>query len=346
MKLSYYPYTITLKDTFRIAAGSRNITPAIMVEIEHNGLVGYGEASLPPYLKENQSSVIGFLEKVRLQSYRDFSDIDLILNDINKLAKGNNAAKTSLDIALHDLLGKIRNLPLNQILGIQKKRNLFTSFTIGISSPEDLARKIKSASDYKIMKVKLGSERDKEIISAVRGLTDKPLFVDVNQGWTDKYHALDMINWLSEQKTLLIEQPLPKGNLKDAQWLLKRSPLPIIADEALQGISDLKKIKSCYSGINVKLMKSGGLRNAYRIIQLARELNLKVMIGCMTETSCAIAAAAHLAPLADWIDLDGSLLISNDLFTGLIFKSGEIIIPDAPGLGIEKTQSSIGNIGI
>jgi L-alanine-DL-glutamate epimerase-like enolase superfamily enzyme len=336
MKLTYYPHTIKLIDTFAIAAGSRNTTPAVMVEIENDGLIGYGEASLPPYLEENQDSVINFLKNIHLDKYADISDIYLLLDIVDTSVPGNSAAKASLDIALYDLWGKLNSLPLYKMLGVQIKKKLFTSFTIGISNPEELERKIESASDYKFLKVKLGSNRDKEIISSIRMYTDKPLFVDVNQGWTDKYHALDMINWLSEKKVLLVEQPLPKGSLKDAGWLMERSPLPIIADEAVQGFSDLEKIKDCFTGINIKLMKSGGIRNAYRMIKLARELNLKVMIGCMTETSCSISAASHLAPLADWIDLDGSELISNDLFHGMKIKDGEIIIPDQPGLGINK----------
>lgn len=158
----------------------------------------------------------------------------------------------------------------------------------------------------------------------------------MNQGWTDKFFALDMINWLSEQNVILIEQPLPKDNFDDAKWLLERSSLPIIADEAVQILSDLKKNKDNYSGVNIKLMKAGGLRNALQMIKLARQLNLKIMLGCMTETSCAITAASHLAPLADWIDLDGAKLISNDLFDGMQIKNGEIDIPADSGLGISK----------
>lgn len=336
IKLSYYPYTIKLKDTFAIASGARNTTPAVMVEVEHNGLVGYGEASLPPYLEENQDSVINFLNNIHLDKYADISNINLLLDFVDNSVTGNSAAKASLDIALYDLWGKLNSLPLYKMLGVQIKKNLFTSFTIGISNAEELERKIESASGYKYLKVKLGSNRDKEIISSVRMYTDKPIFVDVNQGWTDKYLALDMINWLSEKNVLLVEQPLPEENLEDAKWLLEKSPIPIIADEAVQDISDIEKIKDCYTGINIKLMKAGGIRNAYRMIKLARDLKLKVMIGCMTETSCAISAASHLAPLADWIDLDGSELISNDLFSGLKIVSGEIVVPGTPGLGIEK----------
>ncbi|GIK60651.1 MAG: dipeptide epimerase [Ignavibacteriota bacterium] len=336
MKLNYYPYTIRLKDQFAIASGSRVTTPAVMVEIKFEGITGYGEASLPPYLSENQSSVFDFLNKINLESYNDISDINNILNYVESVENGNNAAKASVDIALHDIWAKINNLPLHKLLGIEHKENLFTSFTIGISEPEELERKILAASEYKFLKIKLGSDNDYETITLIRRYTDKPLYVDVNQGWTDKFFALDMINWLSEQNVILIEQPLPKDNFDDAKWLLERSSLPIIADEAVQILSDLKKNKDNYSGVNIKLMKAGGLRNALQMIKLARQLNLKIMLGCMTETSCAITAASHLAPLADWIDLDGAKLISNDLFDGMQIKNGEIDIPADSGLGISK----------
>lgn len=336
MKLRYYPYTIKLKEEFSIAHNSRTVTPAVMVEIEQCGLTGYGEASLPPYLAENQSSVFNFLDRVKLDSYDDLSEMNLILDEVENIAEGNNAAKAAIDIALHDLLGKVNSQPLYQLLDIQKKEKLYTSYTIGISKIGDLERKVNSAAHFKFLKVKLGTQNDQEIVSSIRNYTDRPLFVDINQGWSDKYFALDMINWLNEEDVILIEQPLPKENFEDAVWLRERSPLPIVADEAIQGMADLEKIKDIYSGVNIKLMKSGGIRNAHRMIMRARELKLKVMIGCMTETSCAVTAASHLAPLADWIDLDGSALISNDLFDGMKIKNGEIVIPDGAGLGIVK----------
>jgi L-alanine-DL-glutamate epimerase-like enolase superfamily enzyme len=336
MKLTYYPYIIKLKEEFSISGNSRMTTPVVMVEIEHNGLTGYGEASLPPYLTENQSSVFNFLDRVNLDFYDDLSEINLILDEVENIAEGNNAAKAAIDIALHDLLGKVNDQPLYQLLEIRKKERLYTSYTIGISNTEDLDRKVNSAFEFKFLKIKLGTQNDQEIVSSIRKYTNKPLFVDINQGWSDKYFALDMINWLNEQNVILIEQPLPKENFEDSIWLCERSPLPIVADEAIQGISDLEKIKDIYSGVNIKLMKAGGIRNAHSIIMRARELKLKIMIGCMTETSCAVTAASHLAQLADWIDLDGSALISNDLFDGMKIKNGEIIVPDRAGIGIDK----------
>jgi L-Ala-D/L-Glu epimerase len=336
MKLKFYPYTIILKEEFTLSIGSRKTTPVVMVEVEHNGLTGYGEASLPPYLSEDQSSVISFLNKVSLASFSGPENINLILDYIENIAEGNSAAKASVDIALHDLLGKFLDLPLHKYLGIDRKDNIYSSYTIGISDSNKIKQKVDDASEFKFLKAKLGTENDKEIVSTIRELTDKPLFIDVNQGWSDKHFALDMISWLAGKNVVLIEQPLPKENFEDANWLHERSPLPIIADEVVQSFDDLEKIKNIYSGVNIKLMKAGGIRLAYRMMQKAKELNLKIMLGCMTETSCAITAASHLSPLADWVDLDGAELISNDLFSGIKIEDGVVIIPDLPGLGVEK----------
>lgn len=339
MKVKFYPYTIKLKEEFTLSGSSRSSTPAVMVEIDQDGLTGFGEASLPPYLIENQKSVIEFLKSIELDSFDVNSEIDLILDYIINLSEGNNAAKAALDIALHDLVGKLKSIPLYKYLKIIKREDIVTSFTIGITKLEEIKRKINAASHYKILKIKLGTEADKEIVSTIRKYTDKPLYVDINQGWADRYFALDMIEWLFGQKVLLIEQPLPKEKAEDMFWLKEISPLPIIADEAVQNLTDLEKIKDIYSGVNVKLMKAGGIRQAYRMIQRAKELNLKIMIGCMTETSCAITAASHLSPLADWVDLDGAELISNDLFIGMKMNNGKIVIPDQPGLGIKRLSA-------
>jgi L-alanine-DL-glutamate epimerase-like enolase superfamily enzyme len=336
MHLKFYPYTLKLKQRFTISTYSRLTTPAVLVEIEHEGVTGYGEASLPPYLDENQQSVISFLNKVNLNQFQGQLNLDASIQKINETDQGNNAAKAAIDIALHDLIGKILGVPLYRYLNISKRDDIFSFYTLGISDEEPLKEKIEEASEFKFLKVKLGTKDDKRILKTIRSITKRSLFVDVNQGWNDKYFALDLINWLKEQNVILIEQPLPKEKIKDINWLSERSPLPIIADESVRELKDLDKIKDIYSGVNIKLMKAGGIQQAYQMIKKARELNLKVMMGCMTETSCAITAASHLSPLADWVDLDGAELISNDLFVGMKIIDGIIVIPERPGLGVEK----------
>lgn len=336
MRIKYYPYLIILKEKFTISLNSRSTTPAVMVEIDHDGITGYGEASLPPYLQEDQKSVINFLKRVDLTSFENLSNLNLILDYIDNLSDRDNAAKAAVDIALYDLFGKIKNISLNKFLNIKMKKDIYTSYTIGITDIEKLGQKISDVCDYKYLKIKLGTNDDKELISIIRKITDKPLFVDINQGWRDKHSALETITWLAGQKVVLVEQPLPKENIEDIKWLKERSPLPVIADEAIQSFDDIEVFTKSYSGINIKLMKSGGIRQAYRMITKARELDLKIMLGCMTETSCAITAASHLASLVDWVDLDGAELISNDLFTGTKIKEGKLVIPDSPGIGVLK----------
>jgi len=336
VNLSYHPYSLKLKHTFTVSSFSRNQTPVVLTEIEYNGKVGYGEASLPPYLGETQESVIEFLSKIDFEKFEDPLDIENILDYLDNIADGNNAAKASVDIALHDLIGKLLGIPLFKYFGLVKPSSVFTSYTIGIDKNENIKVKVDEANDFKYLKIKLGTKNDKEIIETIRSVTNKPLYVDVNQGWEDRQEALEMIQWLFEKNVLLIEQPLPKDNIDDMAWLNEKSPLPIIADESVKRLKDIDKVKGIYSGINVKLMKSTGLREAFLMISKARELGLKVMLGCMTETSCAVSAAAHLSSLADWIDLDGPLLISNDLFDGISYINGEIKLNDLPGIGLVK----------
>ena len=337
MKLSYRPYDLQLKHVFTIANSSRTTTPVVLTEIEYDGFVGYGEASLPPYLGETQASVIEFLKKVNLDAFASPFEMEDILASIDKIAENNTAAKASIDIALHDLVGKIMGQPWHRIWGLDKNKAPDTTFTIGIDTPEAVIRKTQEdAPLYNILKVKLGRDNDREIIQAIRSVTDKPLAIDANQGWRDKHYALDMIHWLKEQGVVMIEQPVSKHRLDDSAWITERSPLPIFADESFQRLTDLMRLRGAFTGVNIKLMKCTGLREAWKIVNLARAVGMKVMIGCMTETSCAISAASQLSPAVDWADLDGNLLISNDLYRGTAVVNGKLALNDLPGVGISK----------
>jgi L-alanine-DL-glutamate epimerase-like enolase superfamily enzyme len=336
MKLSFRPYELQLKHTFTVAGNSRDTTPVVLTEIQYEGLTGYGEASLPPYLGESQQSVMQFLSKVKLESFDDPFLLDEILAYVDSIEEGNRAAKACVDIALHDLMGKLVDQPLHRLWGINPANTPVTSFTIGIDTPEVVKMKTEEAARFKVLKVKLGGGNDREMIDTVRSVTDVPIYVDVNQGWTDKQQALDMTHWLAEQGVEFVEQPLPKTAVEDLAWLTSKSPLPIIADEAFQRLGDVADFQGVYSGINIKLMKSTGLREAQKMITVARALGMKVMIGCMTETSCAVSAAAQLSPLVDWADLDGNLLISNDLYEGVKVIDGKLTLNNLPGIGIRK----------
>jgi L-alanine-DL-glutamate epimerase-like enolase superfamily enzyme len=334
MKLTYRPYTLELKHVFTIATNSRSTTPIVLTEIEFNGTVGYGEASMPPYLGETHESVLAFLSKVDLSTYENPFDLENILNAIDLLAPGNPAAKASIDIALHDLVGKLMHQPWYNIWGYDKDKTPFTSFTIGIDTPDVVRQKTKEAEEFKVLKVKLGRDTDKEMIESIRSVTKKPITGDVNQGWTNKERALEMLHWLKERGVVMVEQPMAKERVDDLAWLTERSPLPIIGDEGVQRLADVKGAVGVYHGINIKLMKSTGMREAQKMLTLARSLGMKVMLGCMTETSCAISAASHLSPMVDWADLDGALLIKNDIFDGTKIINGKVTLMDRPGIGV------------
>lgn len=334
LNLSFRPYELQLRHAFNLARSSRTTTPDVLVEIEYEGITGYGEASMPPYLGESVDSVCRFLSSLDLTQFTDPFRIEEIHEYMDSVAPDNRAAKASVDIALHDLTGKILGAPWFRIWGLNPDKAPSTSFTIGIDTPEVVRMKVAEAAPYNVLKVKMGLDNDRELVETIRSMTGRPLCVDANQGWTDREKALEMCHWLAERNCLFVEQPLPKENIDDTAWLRERSPLPIIADEFLQRLPDVARAYGVYDGINIKLMKSTGMNEAYKMAVTARGLGMKVMLGCMTETSCGISAAAQLAPMADWADLDGNLLISNDCFDGMKIVGGKVTVPlDRPGIG-------------
>jgi L-Ala-D/L-Glu epimerase len=338
LSLSFLPYDLQLRHIFTLANSSRKNTPDMLTRLEIDGVVGYGEASMPPYLGESIETATHFLSSLDLGQFNDPFQMDDILQYVDSVLPGNTAAKASVDIALHDLVGKLMKQPWYKIWGFDPSDTPNTSFTIGIDTPEVVRQKVAEAAPYKILKVKLGQATDREMIETIRSVTDRPLCVDVNQGWTDRVKALEMIYWLKENGVVLVEQPMPKTAIDDMAWLTQNSPLPTIADESFQRLPDVMKVHGVYNGVNIKLMKCTGMREAHQMITLARSLDMKVMIGCMTETSCAISAAAQLAPKADWADLDGNLLISNDPYSGMQIVDGKVTLIDQPGIGVTEVK--------
>ncbi|HPW72016.1 MAG TPA: dipeptide epimerase [Bacteroides graminisolvens] len=337
LKLRFQPYNLQLKHVFTVATYSRTTTPDVQVEVEYDGITGYGEASMPPYLGESVESVMRFLQQVNLEQFSDPFQLEEILAYVDGIMPGNTAAKASVDIALHDLVGKLLGAPWHKIWGLDKSKAPSTTYTIGIDTPDVVRQKtLEVAGQFNILKVKLGRDNDKEMIETIRSVTQLPIAVDANQGWTDKHHALDMIFWLKEQGIVMVEQPMPKTQLDDIAWVTQQSPLPIFADESLQRLSDVVKLKDAFTGINIKLMKCTGMREAWKMVTLGRALGMKVMVGCMTETSCAVSAAAQFSPAVDFADLDGNLLIANDRFKGMEVVKGKITLNDLPGLGLVK----------
>ncbi|MDR2146839.1 MAG: twin-arginine translocation signal domain-containing protein [Tannerella sp.] len=340
MKLTFKPYDLQLRHVFTISNSSRTTTQAVLTQIEYEGVTGYGEASLPPYLGETQASVTEFLKKVDLSQFANPFDLEDILTYIDKITENNTAAKASVDIALHDLVGKLMGQPWHKIGGLDKTKAPSTTFTIGIDTVDVVKQKTREDEvRFNILKVKLGSDHDREIIEAIRSVTDKPLSIDANQGWKDRHEALDMIFWLKEKGAVMVEQPMSKHDLEGNAWVTERSPLPVYADESFQRLYDVLRLKGAYTGVNIKLMKCTGMREAWKILTVARAAGMDVMVGCMTETSCAVSAASQLSPAVDFADLDGNLLISNDVFEGTKVVNGKLTLSDLPGIGIRPLQA-------
>ena len=339
LKLSFYPYELQLRHTFTVSSYSRKSTPGVQVCIEYEGVTGYGEASMPPYLGQSVETVTAFLSKVNLEQFKDPFQMETILAYIDSLSPGDGAPKAAIDIALHDLTGKLIGLPWWRIWGLDAAKAPDTTFTIGIDTPEVVREKTRECADrFNILKVKVGLDNDKEMISTIREITDLPLAVDANQGWKDKEKALDEIFWLYENGVVMVEQPMAKERMDDNAWITERSPIPVFADEAIQRLADIPSIKGAYHGINIKLMKCTGMREAWKMVNYARAEGMKVMVGCMTETSCAVSAAAQLSPAVDFADLDGNLLITNDLYKGMEVVNGRVTLSDLPGIGVQKLQ--------
>lgn len=341
MKISCRQFELELKHPFSISKFTRTRTPLMLIKIGYEGLVGYGEASMVPYMGESYESAQAFLNAVdwtKIQYPFNFKEIVAYLDEI---APGQPAIKAAIDIALNDLNGKILNKPCYEIYGSDLEKMPVTSYTIGIDTPEVIREKLKDAEKFKVIKVKLGRDNDQEIIETIRTITDVPLYVDANQGWTDKIKAIDLIYWLHNQGVVLIEQPMDKHNLDGNAWLTERSPIPLLADEAVQRLADMDGLKGAYHGINVKLMKSCGMYEGHQMILKARSFGMKVLIGCMSETSCATLAAAALAPLCNWADLDGPWLTKNNPFANPAFEHGKYMLKNLPGLGLEGIKDGL-----
>jgi len=313
----------------------------MLLKLDYEGYTGYGEASMVPYMGESYESANRFLQQVDWSRFQYPFNFEEIIACLDSIAPGQPAIKAAIDIALNDLHGKITHKPCHAIYGARQETMPLTSYTVGIDTPEVIREKLKDATAFKVIKVKLGRDNDRELIETIRSVTDLPLFVDANQGWTDRKQAIDMVYWLHDQGVLLIEQPMDKNNPDGNAWLTERSPIPIIADEAVQRLNDVESLKGAYHGINVKLMKSAGMYEGHQMIMKAKSLGMKVLIGCMSETSIATLAGIALAPLCNWADLDGPWLTTNNPFDNPEMKDGRYMLNDKPGLGLSALKTDI-----
>jgi L-alanine-DL-glutamate epimerase-like enolase superfamily enzyme len=334
MKLSWKQYDLQLKHTFRISRSARDVAPVIILQLEHDGIIGYGEASPAKRYGESLETIVAFFSALDLSRFDSPMMLEDILSFVDAAMPGNTSAKCAVDLALHDWVGKKLSVPLYKLWGLNPKKTAQCSFTIAIDSKEVVEQKVREAEEYPILKVKLGLDNDEEMINTIRKVTDKVLYVDANEGWKDRNLALERIKWLKDQNVEFVEQPMPADQFDDLKWLRDKSDLPLIADESVLRLSEVPRLAEAFDGINIKLMKCTGVREAMRMINTARALNMKVMMGCMIETAVGISAGAHLAPLLDYADLDGNVLISNDPFNGVRNIKGELALNDLPGLGV------------
>ncbi|MBW7887066.1 MAG: dipeptide epimerase [Bacteroidetes bacterium] len=334
MKLSWKQYDLKLKHTFRISRSARDTAPVVILTLEHDGIIAYGEASPSSRYGESVETIEAFFSKINLSRFDSLFFIDDILKYVDSISIGNTAAKCAVDLALHDWIGKKLDVPLWKMWGLNPANAPLCSFTIAIDSKEIVKQKIREAEEYPILKVKVGLDNDKEMIETIRKITDKPLYVDANEGWKTREKALESVKWLQDQNVVFVEQPMPAAQFDDIQWLREHSHLPLIGDESVIRLSDIPKLAQAYSGINIKLMKCTGLREAMKMIHTAQATGLKIMMGCMIETAVAISAGAQLSPLLDYCDLDGNVLISNDPFEGIRNTKGKMILQNKPGLGV------------
>lgn len=324
-----------LEHTWTISRNSSDYKDNVFVKIEKDGIAGYGEAG--PNVRYGEDAekttnrIMGIKDMVEQYNLWHFVDLK---NEIFQTITDQNCARCALDIAIMDWIGKSLGVPLYKLWGLDKSKTPLTSYSIGIDTPEVVKQKVIEAEKYPILKIKVGRDNDAEIMDAVRSVTDKPVRVDANEGWKTKEIALEKIKWLKTMGVEFIEQPMPADMIEETKWLRERVEMPIVADEAVKTASDIPKLAAAYDGINIKLMKAGGVQEAMRMIQLAKAMNMKIMLGCMIESSIGITAAAHLTPLVDWADLDGNLLIKNDPFKGVRVEKGKLILNDEPGLGI------------
>ena len=339
VKVSALPFQLNFKFPFKLALGTRSYTDIVILKIQSRSFTVYGEAALPPYLGATVKSTIDFYKKLDWNLLLE-STLDEARAMIDLASDSDNAAKTSVSIALHDLHCQKENISLADFYRIEALEPSYSTYTIGISNDKELRQKLAEGADFKIIKLKLGSNDDKALIKSFKKHSQKPFCVDVNQGYTSRDYTALMSEFLLKSGALFIEQPLPATHYEEMAWVRERIDIPFVADESVKRLSDLPLAAEAFNGVNIKLMKSTGISEAFDMIHHSRKLNLKVILGAMAESSLGNTAAAHFASLADWIDLDGPMLTSNDPFDGIKYQDGALVLPERPGVGA-KLKSGV-----
>jgi L-alanine-DL-glutamate epimerase-like enolase superfamily enzyme len=326
---------LKLRHTWTTVMSSSEYRDNLYVRLRSGGITGTGEGG--PIVRYKESAELGRQAVETVRPYLERADpykFRKIMAEVFRLVPGQYAAKAAIDIALMDWVTKKLGIPLYKYYGLDAADAPVTTFSIGIDTPEKTREKVREAEEFPVLKIKVGLDKDESTMEAVRSVTKKPLRLDANEGFRTKEEAVRKINWLESLGAEFIEQPMPAPMLEEARWVRSRVHIPILADESCLHAEEIPKIADAYDGVVVKLDKTGGLNGAVRMIETARAHGLKVMLGCMVESSVSITAAAHLSPMVDWADLDGNLLVANDPYTGVKVQKGKLILPDRPGLGL------------
>jgi L-alanine-DL-glutamate epimerase-like enolase superfamily enzyme len=334
MRLTAEAFDVALAQPFRIARSVQREAHNVLVRIEDKGLVGLGEGAPKAYYGETRAGALAAIEVLSGVLGDDPLALEDVTERMDAALAGNAAAKVAIEMALYDLAGQRLGVPVWRLLGLSAARAPLTSYTVSIDTPARMAASARAAAaEYPVLKIKLGTPHDLEIVRAIREVTDATLRVDANAAWTPK-QAIATINALAPYDIEFFEQPVARGDIAGLRLVREHVSVPIFADESCVTLDDVPRVAGAVDGINIKLMKCGGLRHALRMIHTARAHHLRVMIGCMIETSIAITAAAHLTPLVDYADLDGALLLAHDPYAGVEVRQGRLILPERPGLGV------------
>ncbi|HXY20898.1 MAG TPA: dipeptide epimerase [Gemmatimonadales bacterium] len=336
LRLGFEVVEVRTRHPFTIARGTTEAYRRVWVRLtDADGVEGWGEADPSPYYGENADTVVAALRRLEPVLPPDPFDLESAEAAMAHALEGNASARVALSAALHDLAGKRLGVPLWKLWGLDPAKAPLSSFTIGIAEPDLVRAKVREAAAWPILKIKVGTPDDERTLRAVRDVTDKPLRVDANAGWTAE-QAVARLPLLEEMGVELIEQPVAPADVAGLAAVHRASRIPIVADESCRVAADIPALAGAVDGISIKLAKCGSLREALRMIAVARAHRLKVMVGCMVETSLGVTAAAHFTPLLDLVDLDGAALLAHDPFAGASIDGGRITLPSAPGLGVTR----------
>ena len=345
LTLSAKYYRLAFRQAFGIAHGTRMFTDTIYVRASFMDQHGYGEAALPPYLGYDAEALVHDFHNWFPAEMKSGDAIQETLSKLgNRSEQLPGPLRTAVDIALYDLFGKLTGKPARSIFGIRDERTVKCSYTLGISSVAEMLQKLEEAKDFDLFKIKLGDVNDRERINAFLNSGHSLFCVDANQAWKSVTEAVEWIRWLADRGCLFVEQPLPVATKDDYEAVYRQSVLPIILDESVQSLRDIQELRTVCHGVNVKLVKACGLEPAAAMVREANKSGLKVLVGCMSESTCGAMAAAQLSPWADWVDLDGPRLISNDPFEGAVYRNGSLLVPDVSGTGAMLRDADFFNL--